>query len=428
MAVSKRVEDFEDPRAARSRVTAAPITPASAAAPSAAPNNAVTQQAQPGTPWTFTAAPAYAPTESNAGDAIPNPGEGTWSGGTGQAPVNVGYVYDRNQGVWGAIYKDRDTGKFYHNGQELPGWTDATAQANLGATQQALTNEKNNKNFGTAFDRFGDSLGPGIALLPLAIAAMTGSLAVNAAGSAAAGEASYGSLATGAVPGSEAFASSVGASGGDAIGSLIASNAGAWGVNVAPEVAALGMGATAGAAASSGVDKIGSDWAAGEMTGSPGGLLETTPEGLTAANTEAASGIPGSVNSGYTTLPGSGVSDEQLLTGQGQGVDGGLGKLAPGETGWTDGPDSFTVPNWAKMVGKELVKGVIKSVITGTPTTPTRPGGGVDINAPADTTPSFASLGAQSFGSTQFQSLTRSKFQVDTKALADAGIAYTSRG
>ena len=52
----------------------------------------------------------------------------------------------------------------------------------------------------------------------------------------------------GAAAGSEAFASGVGAAGGDAMGSLIASNAGAWGVNVAPEIASLAMPAAAGAA------------------------------------------------------------------------------------------------------------------------------------------------------------------------------------
>lgn len=54
----------------------------------------------------------------------------------------------------------------------------------------------------------------------------------------------------GASAGSLATANAVGAAGGDAIGSLIASNAGAWGVTVAPEIAATGLTAAAGNAAS----------------------------------------------------------------------------------------------------------------------------------------------------------------------------------
>lgn len=142
-------------------------------------------------PWTFTAAPAYAPNESNAGDAIPNPGEGTWSGGTGQAPINLGSVYDQAQGIWGAVYKDPNTGTYYHNGQALP-WDDATAQANLGATQQAFTNERNSRNFGTTLNKVGDALGPGIALLPLGIAGATGTLSADMASGALSGAGSSG--------------------------------------------------------------------------------------------------------------------------------------------------------------------------------------------------------------------------------------------
>lgn len=50
----------------------------------------------------------------------------------------------------------------------------------------------------------------------------------------------------GAVAGSEAAANAVGAAGGDAIGSLIASNATNWGLSVSPDIAGLGMSAGAG--------------------------------------------------------------------------------------------------------------------------------------------------------------------------------------
>lgn len=59
-------------------------------------------------------------------------------------------------------------------------------------------------------------------------------------GGAAAGLWGGAEAATGAIAGSEAFASGVGAAGGDAIGSLMASNAANWGITVAPEIAALG--------------------------------------------------------------------------------------------------------------------------------------------------------------------------------------------
>lgn len=49
-----------------------------------------------------------------------------------------------------------------------------------------------------------------------------------------------GAEGAGAIAGSEALANGVGAAGGDALGSLIASNATNWGVSVAPEIAALG--------------------------------------------------------------------------------------------------------------------------------------------------------------------------------------------
>lgn len=80
--------------------------------------------------------------------------------------------------------------------------------------------------------------GNGNGLLKLAAIAA----AVYTAGTAAGvfGEVAGAAETTGAVAGSEALANGVGAAGGDALGSLIASNATNWGINVAPEIAALG--------------------------------------------------------------------------------------------------------------------------------------------------------------------------------------------
>lgn len=104
--------------------------------------------------------------------------------------------------------------------------------------------------------------------------------------------------------------------------------------------------------------------------------------------------------------------------------------MPAGDTGFTTGPGAIDFSGAAKVIGKELlkdaVKTAVKTAIVGTPGATTRPG--VDVAAPPDIAASFASLGAQSFGSTLFQPLTRTKFQVDTKALADAGVEYTPRG
>lgn len=64
--------------------------------------------------------------------------------------------------------------------------------------------------------------------------------------------AAKGAADVGAAAGTVGAANAVGAAGGDALGSLIAGNAGAWGVTVAPELAAGAGGAAAGSASSSG--------------------------------------------------------------------------------------------------------------------------------------------------------------------------------
>lgn len=74
---------------------------------------------------------------------------------------------------------------------------------------------------------------------------------------AVAGPAVFGAAeGAGAIAGSEALASGVGAAGGDALGSLIASNAANWGVSVAPEIAALGGSAAELSALSSGSSSL----------------------------------------------------------------------------------------------------------------------------------------------------------------------------
>ncbi len=92
------------------------------------------------------------------------------------------------------------------------------------------------------------------------------------AGGAAAGLWGTGAGATGAVAGSEAFANTVGAAGGDALGSLIASNAPAWGVSVAPEIAALGAGAAGAGAAGAGAAGAGAAPAGAAPAGAAGAL------------------------------------------------------------------------------------------------------------------------------------------------------------
>ena len=86
--------------------------------------------------------------------------------------------------------------------------------------------------------------------------------------------------ASGAIAGSEAFASGVGAAGGDAIGSLIASNAANWGMSVAPEIAALGGSAAELAAISASTAATGGEAGAAAGAGagsgaSVGGALTT---------------------------------------------------------------------------------------------------------------------------------------------------------
>ena len=92
------------------------------------------------------------------------------------------------------------------------------------------------------------------------------------------------------------------------------------GLNVAAPVSASGAG----------IDQIGSDWATGQATGAPGGMLPTTSAGLTAANTAAASGVPGSVNYGGSSLSIPSVPGVVSLPGSANtpGSGGSLGSLA----------------------------------------------------------------------------------------------------
>lgn len=98
----------------------------------------------------------------------------------------------------------------------------------------------------------------------------------------------------GAVAGSTAFAEGVGAAGGDAIGSLIASNATNWGVTVAPEIAALG-----GTAAELGA------LSAGTALGTSGTQAAVAPAGEAGAATGAGtgSGIMGALKAGAQLAP-----------------------------------------------------------------------------------------------------------------------------
>lgn len=97
----------------------------------------------------------------------------------------------------------------------------------------------------------------------------------------------------GAVAGSVELANGVGAAGGDALGSLIASNATNWGVNVAPEIAALG-GSAAELAALSGPQ-------AGTALGGTGTQVAVAPAGEASAGTGA--NIMGALKTGAQLAP-----------------------------------------------------------------------------------------------------------------------------
>jgi hypothetical protein len=100
-------------------------------------------------------------------------------------------------------------------------------------------------------------------------------------------------LGAGAIAGSEAFASGVGAAGGDAVGSLIASNAANWGISVAPEIAALGGSAAELAA----IHQI----SAGTSVG--GGLQAAQVPVGEAGAAKSGSGIMGALKAGAQLAP-----------------------------------------------------------------------------------------------------------------------------
>lgn len=150
----------------------------------------------------------------------------------------------------------------------------------------------------------------------VAAAVYTGGTSLGLFGAEAAGAGAAGAAAAGegfgAVAGSEALASGVGAAGGDAIGSLIASNAANWGMNVAPEIAALGgSAAELGALSQAGTYGTGgavAPGAGGTAAGTTGGAAAGANTWLQTAKTVAPFvSAAGSALTGIAALTGAGA-------------------------------------------------------------------------------------------------------------------------
>jgi hypothetical protein len=251
--------------------------------------------------------------------------------------------------------------------------TDAAGKVTPEWQQQLSANQARNANpFGPGVGGIIGGLAAGSAFLPAAAGALGG--AAGAAGG------------FGAAPGTLEAANAVGAGGGDALGSLIAGNTANWGLDAATAGAvggaAGGLAAQAapGAASDAGLPTAANASAQGlpsalpEVTAPGAALPETAPTPPAASPEPAAPGPPSGTAPTAPTAPtptggpglpslgqaataasgaaaaktllgGSGVTDEQLLTGQAPEAGGNqAGDVSTGFSGQGAGPDGSGVP------------------------------------------------------------------------------------